>query len=42
MLVKFTSLILKADPRICVITALVMMHLACTRYKCGDNKALDH
>ena len=39
MLVKFTSY--PSDPRICVITAL-MMYLACTRYKCGDNKALDH
>ena len=40
MLVKFTPY--PYDPRICVITALVMMYLACTRYKCGDNKALDH
>ena len=37
MLVKFTSY--PSDPRIWVITAQVMMYLACTRYKCGDNKA---
>ena len=36
MLVNFTSY--PFNPRIYVITAL-RMHFACTRYKCGDNKA---
>ena len=35
MLVKIISY--PSDPRICVITALVMMYLVCARYKCGDN-----